>query len=217
VIQPNRLRAASLAVVMLALGCAREPSKDADVAPAAASAAETLAPPQAPEGATALPDSGEAVSVYDLRIVVRDQTGELRPLDSFRGHPVLITMFYAGCPNVCPLLTNDLERIDRLVPEPLRSDLRIVMVSFDAARDTPAALERLMTSRSLDHARWTLASTEEDAARELAAVLGIRFRKLDNGEFYHSTAIVLLDGDGRIRLRSEGIGKDPAPILRALH
>jgi protein SCO1/2 len=154
--------------------------------------------------------------VYDLRISVTDQDGRSRLLESFRGHPVLITMFYAGCPNVCPLLTNDLERIDRLVPEPMRSSLHVVMVSFDAARDTPAVLTGIMRGRSLDPARWTLASAVEDDARELAAVLGIRYRKLDNGEFYHSTAIVLLDADGHVKVRSEGIGKDPRPVLDAL-
>jgi len=47
--------------------------------------------------------------------------------------------------------------------------------------------------------------------RKLAAVLGIQYRQLDDGEFNHSSALILLDGEGRISARTERIGTiDPA-------
>ena len=126
-------------------------------------------------------------------------------------------MFYAGCPSACPLLTSDLKRIERLIPEPMRSNVRVLMVSFDAERDTPSILARLKQERGMDRTRWTLASAVDDEARELAGVLGIRYRKLDNGEFFHSSVIVLLDARGRTQARLDGIGSDPSPILAALN
>ncbi|HVU04679.1 MAG TPA: SCO family protein [Polyangiaceae bacterium] len=207
----NPFRTATLAALLSGLvACGRAPSTDAATEAPSPSAAPT--PPVRPPAE----DAANGVSVYDLQIQISDEHGKRQPLDEFRGHPVLISMFYAGCPNVCPMLTSDLEKIDRLVPEPERENLRILMVSFDAARDTPEVLTRLMARRSLDPSRWTFASAAEDDARQLAAVLGIRYRKLDNGEFYHSTAIVLLDAQGRVLVRSDGLGKDPAPILSAL-
>lgn len=183
-------------------------------APALAlSAAVSL--PRAP--AAPMPASErQAASIYDLRVPLRDDTGTIRTLDTFRGHPVLITMFYGTCPIACPTLTSDLKRLQRQIPEPLRGDVRIVMVSFDAARDTPAALTQIKQERGLSTASWTLASTPDDEARELAGVLGIKYRKLDNGVFFHSSVIVLLDREGRPQARIEGAGGDASAMLAML-
>jgi protein SCO1 len=167
--------------------------------------------------APAMPDEGaRAPSIYDLEIRLTDQRAAKRSLSAFRGHPVLITMFYGGCPAACPLLTSDLKRIESQLPESVRSNVRVLMVSFDADRDTPAALSRLMSERGMDAARWTLASARDDEARELAGVLDIKYRRLDNGEFFHSSAIVLLDAQGRPRARVDGIGGDLRVIVSAL-
>lgn len=155
-------------------------------------------------------------SLYDLPIHVVDRAGTTRPLAAFRGAPLLVTMFYGSCASACPLLTSDLKRIERQLPTGVREQLRVLMVSFDQARDTPAVLERLTLDRGMDPARWTLASASDDDARSLAGVLGIRYRKLDNGEFFHSSAIVLLDRDGRIRARLDGLGRDPSAIVSFL-
>jgi protein SCO1/2 len=46
--------------------------------------------------------------------------------------------------------------------------------------------------------------------RKLAAVLGIQYRARANRDINHSTALVLLDADGRIIARSDKLGElDP--------
>jgi protein SCO1/2 len=158
----------------------------------------------------------QAPSIYDLPVALQDDSGAVRPLETFRGHPVLVTMFYGSCPVACPLLTSDLKRLERQIPEPLRSDVRILMVSFDPARDTPAALARIKQERGLDATRWTLASADDDDARGLAGVLGVKYRKLDSGAFFHSSVIVLLDRQGRPRARVEGADRDVTSLLTTL-
>ena len=192
----------------------KTPQLSAQTLPARATTSERLA---TRVQARAMPAEGaRAPSIYDLEIRLTDQSAVVRSLAAFRGHPVLITMFYGGCPAACPLLTSDLKRIERQLPESVRSNVRVLMVSFDADRDTPAALSRLMTERGMDASRWTLASARDDEARELAGVLDIRYRRLDNGEFFHSSAIVLLDTQGRPRARVEGVGGDMSAIVSAL-
>jgi protein SCO1 len=206
--------------MLAALGCwcsigcaAREVNlprpNDDDIVPRIASASRSPEPAAVKRGQP-------APSIYDLPVQLLDDRGIARTLDSLRGRPVLITMFYGSCASACPLLTADLKRIERSLPAPVRADLRVLMVSFDAERDTPAVLERLKRERAMDASRWTLASTPEDGARELGGVLGIRYRRLDNGEFFHSSAIVLLDAHGRPQARLDGLGEDPAPIVAAL-
>ena len=165
---------------------------------------------------TSEPPPLSTASIYDLPVTVKDRTGALRPLSSFRGTPLLLTMFYGSCASACPLLTSDLKRIEAALPPLARARVRVLMVSFDEARDTPSVLERLTVERAMDPARWTLASASDDDARSLAGVLGIRYRKLDSGEFFHSSSIVLVDGAGQVRARLDGLGNDPAPIVNAL-
>ena len=47
--------------------------------------------------------------------------------------------------------------------------------------------------------------------RKLAAALDIQYRAMDGGEFNHSTALILVDAEGRVVGRtSELSGADPA-------
>jgi protein SCO1/2 len=96
-----------------------------------------------------------------------------------------------------------------------RARLRLLYLSLDPARDTPKALAALAAKRKLDPARWTLARTDEAGVRRTAAGLGVRYRKLANGEFNHSSVLILLDRDGRILARTEKLGAVPDPAFVA--
>jgi protein SCO1/2 len=209
------------ALRVIALACGLSGCSGQDVPRVAPTAATGQLATSAASASSSRPAPSDAPSpfrgsIYELAPTLRGADGTPVPLDVFRGHPVLITMFYGTCPNACPLLTADIKRIARQVPGDVQERLRVLMVSFDALRDTPEKLSTFMRDHGLDAARFKLASATEDDARELAAVLGIRYRKLDNGDYFHSSAIILLDENGRTMARVEGIGKDPAPILSAL-
>jgi protein SCO1 len=120
-----------------------------------------------------------------------------------------MTMFYGSCTVACPALIDD---VKRTVAE--LGDVRVVLVSFDAARDTPDKLAELARIHDLD-ARWTLAAADDSDARELAATIGYKYRKLDSGEFFHGATIVALDATGRVIARSEGFN-NRGPLLAAL-
>ena len=82
---------------------------------------------------------------------------------------------------------------------------------MDPKRDNPAALMSIVNKRKLDRARWTLASPAPADVREIAGVLGIRYRALADGEFNHTSALVLLDAEGRIVARTEQVGSKADP------
>lgn len=155
--------------------------------------------------------SADTPSIYDLEMRLHAASGERVGVDVGRGHPTLVAMFYASCGVACPVMIEELRRTLR---DADRDDVRVLLVSFDPARDTPARLHALATERALD-ARWTLAAADEADARELAAVLGIKYRKLDNGEFFHSPTIVMLDADGRPVVRTDQFGQS-ATMVAAL-
>ena len=155
-------------------------------------------------------------SVYALSASLVDQRGRPVGLDLFRGHPVLICMFYATCPDACPLLIADLQRIERELPPRIKADLRVVLVSVDPERDTPEALRALARARQVDESRWRLLRAPEDTVREVAALLGIKYRRLADSSFNHSSVITLLDPHGVVIVREEGIGGSHTTLLRSL-
>ena len=151
-----------------------------------------------------------AESIYELALPLEDATGAKIGLDVGRGHPTVVSMFYGNCQTACPAIIGYLKNIAAATGD----NVRILLITFDPERDTPARLTELTSKYSLD-ARWTLARPTTSDARTLAAILGIKFRALASGEFAHNAVIVALDGDGRPLARMEGLG-DNAALVAAL-
>ncbi|MEO6410083.1 MAG: SCO family protein [Burkholderiaceae bacterium] len=160
---------------------------------------------------TALPGN----SVYQVRPGLTDQDGRPFDLVSLRGRPVLASMFYSSCDKVCPMIFETIGMTLQALPAADRDRVRVLMVSFDPARDSVAVLKQTAKAHQCDE-RWTLARTDEAGARELAAVLGVKYRRLADGEFNHSSTIELLDTEGRIAARTGKLAAVDPALLKAL-
>jgi protein SCO1/2 len=156
-------------------------------------------------------------SIYLLGLNITDQDGRTTDLARTRGAPTLVTMFYTSCPVACPLTIDTLRMIEDAAPAAERARLRVLLVSFDPVHDTVAALHAVAVQRELDTRRWTLARSDAAGARKLAALLGIRYRQSADGDFSHSSTIVLLDAEGRMVARTDTLGAVDPGLLAALH
>jgi protein SCO1/2 len=158
-------------------------------------------------------------SIYQLGATLQDQEGRSFELASLQGSPVLASMFYTSCDMVCPMIFETIHATLRALKPDEQARLRILMVSFDPARDTVPVLQQTAQARGCGP-QWLLARADEATTRKIAAVLRIQYRKLSNGEFNHSTVIAALDGRGRIGARSAKLGgADPALLaaVRGMH
>ena len=150
-------------------------------------------------------------SVYQLPMQLTDLHGTRFDWRTLRGTPRVVTMFYTSCQYTCPLTIDAGKTIQRSLTPVQQHRLGIVMISIDPARDTPGALARVATSHKLDETGWTLASPKPADVRAAAGVLGIRYRQLADGDFNHTTALILLDAEGRELARTEQVGSRPDP------
>jgi len=198
---PRRTRR-SLATALLALAaCTSAPALPA--MPAATPTTERVAPPLA------------ADSVYQLPVPLVDQSGRAFRLDERLGRPMLVSMFYTSCQFVCPMLIDALKDTEKQLAPGERERLGVLVVSFDPAHDSVDVLKHTADERGLDPTRWALARTDATTVRKLAAVLGIQYRALGNGDFNHTTVLVLLDAQGRIVAKTSRLGTaDPAFVKR---
>jgi protein SCO1/2 len=150
-------------------------------------------------------------SIYQLALPLADQDGRNFNLAERRGQPVLISMFYTSCQFVCPMLIDEIRITEASLSEAERARLTVLLVSIDPAHDSVAVLKQTLDKRELPSPHWTLARTDAKNVRKLAAVLGIQYRALPDGDFNHTTALILLDAQGRIAGRSSQMGSvDPA-------
>ena len=148
-------------------------------------------------------------SVYQLPLPLTDQAGRTRDWRTRRGRPQVVSMFYTSCRYVCPLIVDSGKAIERALTPAQQKNIDLLLISLDPRNDTPDALRSIVAKRRLDTSRWTLAAPRAQDVRSVAGVLGIRYRELEDGGFNHSTALVLLDREGRIVARTEKVGSEP--------
>ncbi len=158
-------------------------------------------------------------SVYRLDAVVTDQEGRTTRWRDAAGPssgPRIVSMFYTRCDYVCPMLFEAVKNIEASLPTESRQRLHVGLVTLDPDRDDVAALKRTAAQRAGDPARWRLYRTPPVDVRKLAGVLGVQFRQLSNGEFNHTTLMILLDSQGVELARTESIAKVDPAFLKAV-
>ena len=167
---------------------------------------------------TVLPTAEVAqdASIYDLPAKLVDQNAEAIDLAVWRGQPTVVALFFASCPQACPLLIGNIQYIEKNLSAAERAQLRVLLVSFEPVDDTPEVLRKVARKYGLDTTRWRLARTDADTVRDIAAVLGVAYRKLDDGSFNHSSVITLVDAEGHIVARQDGIVRSKEPVGPAI-
>lgn len=203
---------AGIGLATLLLGCGADaPAPDQGPATATAPAVESS---HAGHGGELAPDAPAGHSLYHLESEWRDQHGRARTLGELGGRALVVAMVYTHCGYACPRILMDMKRIEGELGG--RADVGFVFVSLDPERDTPERLGEYARSAALDSARWTLLTAPDGEVRELAALLGVRYRRTPDGEFEHSNVITVLDASGVVVHRQEGLGQDPAATVRVI-
>ncbi len=141
-------------------------------------------------------------SIYQIDASLTDQSGRRLTLASKRGRAQLVVMFYTSCKFICPTIIDTVLDLDGQLTPSDRMRMGVLMISLDPQRDDPTALKAVADQRSLDLTRWTLGQPRPTDVRAIAALLGVRYRTLADGELNHTGVLALLDTDGRVVARS---------------
>jgi protein SCO1 len=161
-------------------------------------------------------DEPAGFSIYHATSTWTDQNGQRRPLDSLAGRFQVVAMVYTSCGDACPRMLLDMKRIEGELPAELRDRVGFVIVTLDPERDTPERLAEYARGARLDDARWTLLHGDPGDILELAALLGVQYRAMGDGDFLHSNLLTVLDPAGQVVHRQVGLGADPGPSLQAI-
>ncbi len=150
----------------------------------------------------------------DLRFNLTDDAGKSVDAADFRGKLVLLYFGYTHCPDVCPLTLTHLHVLMQRLG-PLADRTRVLFVSVDPARDTPAVLHAYVNAFDPHITGLTGTPTQIEALAKRYRVAYNRGPVLPGGgyEVAHSAGIYLFDGRGRARL----LATDADPISSIEH
>ena len=166
----------------------------------------------AAETAPALP----ATSLYALHTPWTDQDGHARQLGDLAGRVRVVAMIFTHCQYACPRILSELRELEAGLPPVADGGPGFVLISFDSARDDPAALREFAAQQQLPAARWTLLHGDAAAVRELSVLLDVPFREDPDGNFSHASVISVLDREGRLVHQKRGLGGPLEDCRRAI-
>jgi protein SCO1/2 len=129
-----------------------------------------------------------------------DQGGKPRAFSSLRGEPALVFFGFTHCAKICPTTLARLKSLHAAQGGALKA-ARIVLISVDGERDTPARLRAYLAPLSPDFIGLT--GDPRDTARIAAQFAAVFFKEpaaKDGGyNVMHSTQVFAVDKAGRLR------------------
>ncbi len=133
-------------------------------------------------------------------------------LGQFRGKPLVLSMVFTSCHQVCPMTTRHLAGVVEKARAALGDDsFAVALVGFDTAVDTPAAMRYFGARQGIDERGWQLLSGDAEPIAALARDTGFQFFSSASG-FDHLIQVSIIDAGGRLYRQVYGQAFD-TPLL----
>ncbi|HJS84566.1 MAG TPA: SCO family protein, partial [Acetobacteraceae bacterium] len=149
-----------------------------------------------------------------------DADGHPVGLAELSGKIVVLNFIYTFCPDICPLESERIASVQRMVnPTPLRDRVRFVSITIDPVRDLPAVMKDYGARHGLDPANWSFLTSGADHPAEaikLSHLYNNRFQKEADGSFMHGVVFHVIDGAGQWRGNFHGLDWKPDHLVTFL-
>ena len=152
------------------------------------------------------------LSKLHITLINQDSSQVAFP-DYLKGKIFILSLIFTNCPDICPLIVNNMQRIqNRLIKERIDS-INFVSISFDPDRDKPSVLKEFVELREIDTKSWLFLTGNKgdiDSLRRLLKFLAIAgdTTKTTEGKlnyyFVHTDRIFLIDKDLKVRKHYKG-------------
>lgn len=159
-----------------------------------------------------------------LELSFKNERGEGVLLGSFfnKGKPVLLTLVYYECPNLCHYLLDGLTDTLKQMPWDIGKEFDLVAVSI-APQETPAIAAKkrgnLLASygRDLSPQSWPFLVGDEEAIQRLAGELGFEYEyDAESKQYAHPPVLYFLTPEGKLARVLSGIQFSPKDLKLGL-
>lgn len=119
-------------------------------------------------------------------------------LGDFRGRPLVLSMVYTSCYQICPMTIRHLSNIVQKAREALGDDsFAVAIVGFDTQVDTPAAMQYFANKQGISDKGWNLLSISHADVDALSKDIGFLYFPSSNG-FDHLIQATIIDAEGKV-------------------
>jgi protein SCO1 len=158
-----------------------------------------------------------------LDLVFHDETGQtVRLGDYFGTKPVILSLVYFNCPQLCPMVENGLLESLKQLRFGIGDQFNVLTVSFDPKDSAAEAFAKRavylsMYNRKGAAAGWHFLTGDEASIAALTKAVGFHYKyDPQTGMFSHATAIMVLTPQGKIARYFYGIRYPSGQVRLAL-
>jgi protein SCO1/2 len=147
-------------------------------------------------------DSRLAVIQQAPAFALTNQDGKLVRLANLKGKMLLVSFVFTTCNGSCPATTHRMEKVQAALKAKgffKKDRVRLISITLDPVRDTPAVLRRYMHRYDADPASWSFLTGPREQVAKVIAAWGMWAKPTANGQLDHPSRIFLVDGRGRVR------------------
>lgn len=137
-------------------------------------------------------------SIYNVSSTWKNRHGEELQLNKLRGKVQVVAMVYTHCEHACPRILADMQRIKDNLKSEAAEQTHFTIISIDPVRDTPDRLNTFANENNLSEEKWTLLNGGNGDVLEIAALLGVKYKRVSDTDFTHSNMITVLNKEGEV-------------------
>ena len=147
---------------------------------------------------TALKISQGAINNQVGNLVFTNAKGNQVSLHDLRGKPLVLSMIYTSCYQICPMTTRHLSKVVEKARDALGEDsFSVAIIGFDTQFDTPDAMQYFANKQGISDKGWQLLSMAQADVEALSKDIGFIYFPSSNG-FDHLIQATIIDADGKV-------------------
>ncbi|MCB1380362.1 MAG: SCO family protein [Alphaproteobacteria bacterium] len=142
--------------------------------------------------------------------------GKTLSLTQLRGKPVLLTLIYTGCADVCPAVIESLAPAVAVGEDALgKGSFNVVTIGFDTRNDTPVRMRSFARDHNAGGDNWFFLASDQKTMDRLSEAVGFSYFSYAGG-FDHMAQVTVIDKTGKIYRQVYGSSFDPPQIVDPL-
>jgi len=124
--------------------------------------------------------------------------GNPMKLSDFGGKPLILSMIYTSCYQICPMTTRHLSKIVEKARDALGDNsFSVAVIGFDTPVDTPEAMQYFANKQGISDKDWNLLSITQANVEALSKDIGFQYFPSSNG-FDHLIQATIIDAEGKV-------------------
>ena len=130
-----------------------------------------------------------------------NQDGKELSMAQLKGSPVIFTVIYTACPDACPLILYNRDKIQKNLEPSIGEGPTFLAVTVDPKNDTPEVLKDYITKLGLNSEKLHFLTGSYEQVRKVLKDYRIRIRvDAEKGTIVgHSVMAYAIDADGMVK------------------